>query len=185
MIRKWPERNVLYAALLARDPSYEGRVYSAVRTTGIFCRLTCTARKPLFKNTLFFPSIEACLAEGFRPCRRCRPLDVEGAPGDMILTLLAALDGNASSRWLERDIAALGYEPSTVRRAFKRQFGRTFLAIARERRLKLGQAALASGGRVIDAQLEAGFDSSSGFRAAARRVLGQPPLAMTIRRKKT
>lgn len=68
-----------------------------------------------------------------------------------------------------------GYDPSTVRRAFKRQFGITFLELARMRRLREGFASLASGDKVITAQHEAGFDSSSAFRAAFARLLGCAP----------
>ena len=68
-----PDDATLYAALLARDPGYEGKVWVCVRTTGIFCRLTCPARKPLAKNCEFHASREDCLAAGFRACMRCRP----------------------------------------------------------------------------------------------------------------
>lgn len=68
-----PEFDTLYAALVGRDPAYEGRVWVCVRTTGIFCRLTCPARKPLAKNVVFRGSVEECQAAGFRACKRCRP----------------------------------------------------------------------------------------------------------------
>jgi len=74
-----PSRETLYAALIARDPAYDGHAFVGVRTTGVFCRLTCAARKPRFENTRFFGSIPACLEAGFRPCLRCRPLNQMGA----------------------------------------------------------------------------------------------------------
>src|SRR6266487_3862328 len=65
----------LYAALLARDPAYDGHVYACVETTGVFCRMTCPARKPKSENTCFYDTAAACFEHGFRPCQRCRPLD--------------------------------------------------------------------------------------------------------------
>ena len=73
---------------------------------------------------------------------------------------------------------ARGFDPSTLRRAFKRQFGQSFLEMARAARLAHGGRQMAAGAAVIDAQLEAGFDSASGFRAAFARLLGHAPAAM-------
>lgn len=89
--------------------------------------------------------------------------------------LLGELEKNPGRRWTEEMVARSGYDPSTVRRAFKRQFGVTFLELARMRRLREGFAALASGEKVITAQHDAGFDSPSAFRAAFARLLGCAP----------
>ncbi|MDX8353432.1 trifunctional transcriptional activator/DNA repair protein Ada/methylated-DNA--[protein]-cysteine S-methyltransferase [Cognatiyoonia sp. IB215182] len=174
MLFDLPSDDVLYDALIARNPAYEGQAFVAVRTTGIFCRLTCPARKPNRENCTFFGSTAECLEAGFRPCRRCHPLGpaAEADPG--ITKLLAALEAAPTRRWQERDIAAMGLDPSTVRRSFKRHFGVTFLDMARQRRLAHGFTALGNS-KVIDAQLEAGFDSPSGFRAAFAKLLGQAP----------
>ena len=69
-----PEDAVLYAALNARDPAYEGRAYVGVTSTGIFCRLTCPARKPRPENCRWFDSPRAAEAAGFRVCKRCYPI---------------------------------------------------------------------------------------------------------------
>ena len=66
-----PER--LNAAYLARDPAFDGRVVIAIRSTGIFCRLSCPSRRALPRNRLFLPDAASARAAGFRPCRRCRP----------------------------------------------------------------------------------------------------------------
>lgn len=63
-----------YQALLARDSSYEGVFYVGVKTTGIFCRPTCPARKPKFENCEFFETVSRALHASFRPCQRCLPL---------------------------------------------------------------------------------------------------------------
>lgn len=170
-----PDDDTLYAALLARDPAYDGFAFVGVKSTGVFCRLTCPARKPRRENTQFFDSIKGCVEAGFRPCLRCRPLERVGAQEPLVSDLLQRLGRQPQRRWFENDLAALGYDPSTVRRAFKRQFGVTFLEMARLRRLGQGAERLSSGARVIDAQLDASFDSDSGFRSAFARLLGEPP----------
>ncbi|MBS9477280.1 bifunctional transcriptional activator/DNA repair enzyme AdaA [Ancylobacter radicis] len=170
-----PDPDTLYRALLARDESYEGRVYVCVATTGIFCRLSCPARKPNAENCTFRPTIGACIEAGFRPCKRCHPLQPAADADPMIAALLAALDARPAYRFGEADIARMGYDLSTVRRAFKRQFGMTFLDMARHRRLREGFETLALGGSVIAAQQEAGFQSPSAFRAAFARLIGCAP----------
>lgn len=170
-----PDDDTLYAALLARDPAWDGRAYVGVSSTGIFCRLTCPARKPKRENCHFLPTVPACLAAGYRACLRCRPLRPEGDGDPVVTRLLAALEADPARRWTEGGLTAMGLDPSTVRRSFKRQFGQTFLDMARQARLQAGLTTLAQGGRVIDAQIEAGYDSPAAFRAAFARHLGLPP----------
>lgn len=93
--------------------------------------------------------------------------------------LLTRLDNHPTHRWSEGQIINLGYDPSTIRRAFKRTFGTTFLDLARARRLQAGFTTLASGGQVIDAQLEAGFESASAFRVAFAKMVGIKPSAFS------
>lgn len=171
----------LYAALLARDPAFNGHAYVCVTTTGIFCRLTCPARKPKFENTRFFTSIAECAAAGFRPCQRCQPLNYLTSRDDITAALLAALNSQPEKPWSEDDLIAMGYDPSTIRRAFKRNFGMTFLELARLRRASLGLDTLAAGAPVIEAQLDAGYASASGFREAITRLLANTPSALAGR----
>ncbi|SHH45977.1 bifunctional transcriptional activator/DNA repair enzyme AdaA [Cognatishimia maritima] len=170
-----PDTDTLYTALCARDDSYEGRAWVGVTSTGIFCRLTCPARKPLPENCQWFGSVGACIEAGFRPCKRCHPLAPMAKAEPVIDTLLAALEKRPTHRWGEGDILRMGLDASTVRRAFKRHFGMTFLEMARQRRLREGFTTLAKGGPVIEAQLDAGFDSPSAFRTAFAKLLGQSP----------
>ncbi len=173
-----PDPATLHAALLRRDPAYEGRAWVGVTTTGIFCRLTCPARKPRPENCRWFDSPAGAMAAGFRPCRRCHPTGPETAADPAVQQLTAALAADPGRRWTEADVATLGLDPSTVRRAFRRHAGMTFLELARQTRLREGMRGLSAGAPVIAAQLDAGFDSASGFRDAFARLFGHPPAAM-------
>lgn len=179
MLVRLPDREILYEALLRRDPAYDGRAYVGVTSTGVFCRLTCPARKPRPENCVFFDTVAASVEAGFRPCKRCRPLAPAAAADPVIGTLLDALEKDPERRWSEDDVKSMGFDPSTVRRSFKRHFGITFLGMARHRRLRDAFKTLSEGGSVIDAQLNAGYGSPSGFRSAFSRLLGQAPGAFT------
>jgi AraC family transcriptional regulator of adaptative response/methylated-DNA-[protein]-cysteine methyltransferase len=170
--------DTLYTALLTRDARYDGRVYVGVTSTGVFCRLTCPARKPKRANCRFHATIAACIAAGFRPCMRCHPMRPAAESDPSITSLLAALEDRPGHRWSEADVIALGHDPSTVRRAFKRHYGMTFLDIARHRRVRAGLDTLKRGEAVISAQLDAGYESSTAFRSAVARLLGCAPSAL-------
>ncbi len=170
-----PNDDALYQALLVRDCAYEGRAYVAVTTTRVFCRLTCPARKPKRNNCLFFRTVAACMEAGFRPCKRCRPLISAAEVDPLVRTLIEAMENNPTQRWSEQRIIAMGLEPSTVRRVFKRHFDITFLEMARLRRVRHAVSSLTRGASVIEAQFAAGFESASGFRDALARVLGRSP----------
>ncbi|MEO1039438.1 MAG: trifunctional transcriptional activator/DNA repair protein Ada/methylated-DNA--[protein]-cysteine S-methyltransferase [Pseudomonadota bacterium] len=175
MLFDLPSDDVLYAALLDRDADWDGRAFVGVTTTGVFCRLSCPARKPKRENCRFHDSVAACLEAGFRPCKRCKPLQHGMEP--VVAELVAALSADPARRWREADLVQLGHDPSTVRRAFKRQLGITFLELARLRRVQEGFTALSQGEPVIEAQLTSSFESGSGFRAAMVRLLGLAPAA--------
>lgn len=175
MLFNLPDHDTLYHALLNRDERYDGQAYVCVSSTGVFCRLTCPARKPKSENCTFFGTVGECIEAGYRACKRCHPLRPMALADPAIASLLAALDERPDYRWSEDDITRMGFDLSTVRRSFKRQFGMTFLEMARQRRLRDGFETLAEGGAVIDGQLDAGFDSPSAFRAAFARLIGRAP----------
>lgn len=175
MLFDLPDTATLYQALLQRDPAYDGRAYVGVSSTGVFCRLTCPARKPRPENCTFYASVGACIQAGFRACRRCHPLAPAAEADPAVKTLLAALSERKGRRWSEPDIIRMGLDPSTVRRAFNRHFGMTFLEMARLERLRNAHVALSGGGKVIEAQIDAGFGSANAFRAAFARLMGKPP----------
>ena len=179
MLFQIPDHTTLYRALQNRDDSYDGRVFVCVTSTGIFCRLSCPARDPKPENCRFVETVAECIEGGFRACKRCHPLTPEAAADPAVQKLLAALEAEPDRRWCEDDIRALGLDPSTVRRSFKRQYGITFLEMARLGRLRRGFESLAEGQNVIDAQCSAGFESASAFRDAFARLLGRSPGSFT------
>jgi AraC family transcriptional regulator of adaptative response/methylated-DNA-[protein]-cysteine methyltransferase len=162
-------------ALIGRDSNYEGVFYTGVKTTGIFCRPTCTAKKPLVKNVEFFADGKAAMFAGYRPCRRCRPLESGAKPSALVERLRQAVEAAPGGRIAEADLLAMGIDPSTARRQFKKQFGMTFHAYHRASRMGLALRRVRAGGPVIEAQLDGGYESGSGFRAAFARLFGEPP----------
>ena len=175
MMFSLPDPDVLYDALVARSDAYEGRAYVGVTSTGIFCRLNCPAPNPKPENCTFFESPGDCIAAGFRPCKRCHPLAPVARLDPLVDQMLKAFDADPMRRWSETCVTAMGFDPSTVRRAFKRHFGMTFLEMARHRRLRHSAEVLAKGDNVVEAQLSAGFESPSAFRAAFAKFMGRTP----------
>ena len=123
-----PPIDEMQRAITTRDASYEGVFVTAVRTTGIFCRPICPARKPKPENVEFFRTVADALAAGYRACLRCRPLEARGAPPAWLRDLLAAIERDPERRWTDGDLRALELDPTRVRRWFQEQLQMTFHA---------------------------------------------------------
>ena len=163
-----------------KDARYNGVFFLGVRTTGIFCRPVCPARKPLPRNVEYFASAREALFAGYRPCKRCRPMNDSNQPpwlGD----LLSVLDLEPGRRVREADLKARGLDPATVRRFFQKTYGMTFQAYARARRLSLTFRSIREGASVDDAVFESGYESPSGFREAFEKAFGTTPGACADR----
>ena len=172
-----PPAQTMYRALCARDSNFEGIFIAGVRTTGIFCRPTCSAKKPAAQNVEFFATPSEALLGGYRPCLRCQPMDPTQRPPELIERLRAQVEKVPGGRITDKELLALAIDPSTARRQFKRHYGMTFQAYHRARRMGLALRSVRKGARVDDTQLESGFDSASGFREAFTRMFGDPPTA--------
>ncbi len=172
-----PPVSTMYRALCARDSSFEGIFIAGVRTTGIFCRPTCSAKKPAPENVEFFATASEALLGGYRPCLRCTPMDPTQRPPELIERLRAEVEKTPGGRITDKELHALAIDPSTARRQFKRHYGMTFQAYHRARRMGLALRNVRKGARVDSTQLESGFDSASGFREAFTRMFGDPPSA--------
>jgi AraC family transcriptional regulator, regulatory protein of adaptative response / methylated-DNA-[protein]-cysteine methyltransferase len=173
--RELPTRDVMLQAFLDRDASYDGIFLTGVRTTGIFCRPTCSAKKPRPENVCFFGEARDALLSGFRPCMRCRPMEPSGTPPDWLRPLLTEVEADPSRRWKDRDVRAAGISPERVRRWFKRHHDMTFQAYSRARRLGAALGQIHAGAPVGRAAFGSGFDSLSGFQDAFRRYFGTTP----------
>jgi AraC family transcriptional regulator, regulatory protein of adaptative response / methylated-DNA-[protein]-cysteine methyltransferase len=172
-----PSRSEMERAYLERDAAFDGVFFTAVRTTKIFCRPTCPARKPFPKNVEFFASLQAAQFAGYRACKRCRPLEDSDQPA-WISDLLAAIAAKPNKRFQDADLKAFGIDPSTVRRYFKITYGMSFQAFTRAQRLQCSRAQLEAGVNIDTVILESGYESHSGFRAAFTKAFGQTPGAL-------
>lgn len=161
-------------AYLAGDAAYNGLFFLGVRTTGIFCRPTCPARKPLPKNVEYFVNTRAALIAGYRPCKRCRPLDADEQPS-WAVELLDDIERDPSARISDADLRQRGFDPATVRRYFLRHYGMTFQAFTRARRLSAAFTQIRENAALDDAVFESGYESHSGFRDAFTRLFGDTP----------
>ncbi|MBI4472506.1 MAG: bifunctional transcriptional activator/DNA repair protein Ada [Acidobacteria bacterium] len=170
-----PSRQSMMKAFLRRDKSYQGIFFTGVRSTGVFCRVGCPARTPRPTQLEFFATARDALFAGFRPCKRCRPIEPPGSPPEWLKTLLKAVESDPHSRWTDADIRALRLHPDRVRRWFQKIHGMTFHAYARARRLGLALERIRKGTSVLDAALDTGYDSISGFNEAFRNVIGASP----------
>lgn len=171
--RPLPPRHEMERAFRSRDRSYDGIFCVGVRTTGVFCLPSCAARKPLMEHVEFYADAASAVSAGYRPCRRCHPMD--GAAPAWIGTLVAACEEVPARSLTHEDLRALGIEPSRARRAFLRAFGLTFHAYCRGRRLARALDVLRRGGGIDDAVFESGYDSHSGFRDSFMKTFGHPP----------
>ncbi|MCH7947706.1 MAG: methylphosphotriester-DNA--protein-cysteine methyltransferase family protein, partial [candidate division Zixibacteria bacterium] len=115
--------NQMYRALLKRDESFEGIFFVAVKTTGIFCRPTCRARKPKRENVEFFQSAREALLRGYRPCKVCTPLVAKGKAPEWMNIILDEISSNGSQRFSDQDIRSSGIDPNRLRRWFKQNHG--------------------------------------------------------------
>lgn len=172
-----PSPDTMYRALLDRDSTFEGIFVVGVRTTGIFCRPTCSAKKPARENVDFFPTPSEALHDGYRPCLRCRPMDPAKPVPELIERLRKEVERAPDGRITDKELTAMSIDPSTARRQFKRHFGMTFQAYHRARRMGLALREVQKGGRVAQARNGTGYESQSGFRDAFTRIFGQPPTA--------
>jgi AraC family transcriptional regulator of adaptative response/methylated-DNA-[protein]-cysteine methyltransferase len=157
------------------DADYDGIFFLGVRTTGVFCRPSCPARKPLPSNVEYFPSAREAVFAGYRPCRRCRPMEQPGSPPPWVKRLLAEVEQDPTRRLTNTDLSGLDINPATARRYFLKHYGMTFQAYSRARRLGRALVQIRGGGDFDEVVLGHGYESHSGFREAFAHTFGRPP----------
>ena len=164
-----------YDVFVQRDTRYDMAFFMGVKSTGIFCRPGCPARTPKRENVEFYETANAAVKAGYRPCKRCHPMNFPGQTSPLIRQLINLVESDPDRKWSEKDLIRHNIDPSTARRQFKSRFGMTFSQYVRNRNLARAAQQLEQGDKVIDAQLTAGFESPSGFRTAYAKTFGQAP----------
>ncbi len=170
-----PNTETMYTALLEKDSTYEGIFFVAVKTTGIFCRPTCTARKPKKQNVEFYPSTHEALLQGYRPCKICHPLGQQGEYPGWLKPLMDEIEAHPELRLKDCDLRERGIDPARVRRWFKKHHGMTFQAYLRMLRISDAHGRIKYGEKVIDTAFETGYDSLSGFTDSFKKTTGFSP----------
>jgi AraC family transcriptional regulator, regulatory protein of adaptative response / methylated-DNA-[protein]-cysteine methyltransferase len=186
-----PDPDTMYRALVEKDPEFDGLFVTGVTTTGIFCRPTCTARKPRRDHVVFFAASRDALLAGYRPCRVCRPVEPPAATPAPVRALLAAIEADPSLRLKDQDLRERGLDPAALRRWFRRHHGMTFQGYQRALRLGAAFGRLQQGETATAAAFDHGWESLSGFAEAFRKLLGAAPTqakaegAVTVTRLET
>lgn len=175
MITLANKKEEFYQALVDKNPNYDGVFFAGIKTTGVFCHATCTAKKPKFENCEFFSTAEEALLSGYRPCKRCEPLSYPHSIPEEVTLLVEKVEQNPEKRWKEKDFHELGLHSASARRKFKEVYGMTFVQYARSRRMGIAFKEISKGAKVIDEQLAAGYESASAFNDAFTKIMGNPP----------
>lgn len=170
-----PPKQEMERAYRRSDPSYDGIFYLGVKTTGVFCRPSCGARKPLPANVEYFVTPREAVFAGYRPCKRCQPLSAIGEPPHWVGQLLNRIEQDPSRRFTDGFLRRMDIDPAKARRFFKKNYGMTFQAYCRGRRLATAFERIRKGDTLDDVTLGHGFESHSGFRDAFVRTFGTPP----------
>jgi AraC family transcriptional regulator, regulatory protein of adaptative response / methylated-DNA-[protein]-cysteine methyltransferase len=177
-------------ARLARDPAYDGRFYTGVRTTRVYCRPVCPVRPAQSKNVCFYPSAAAAEAAGFRPCLRCRPETGRFSPAwngsrttvarGLRLIAKGALDGRDST--VGALAARLGVGERHLVRLFTQHLAASPGQVAKTARVQRAKRLLDTTDRPISQiALGAGFGSLRRFNAVFAEVYGRPPTELRRR----
>ncbi|RQW07803.1 MAG: methylated-DNA--[protein]-cysteine S-methyltransferase [Calditrichaeota bacterium] len=169
----------MYKALLNKDQSFEGIFVVGVKTTGVFCRPTCHARKPGKSNVEFFRNSREALLHGYRPCKLCRPLEYKGQIPDWLKTIFTEIEKNPDKRFHDLDLQRRGIDPNRARRWFKKHYGMTFHTLLRTLRIARAYGRIREGDKVIEAAFDSGYESLSGFTHSFKKKLGFSPMYST------
>lgn len=165
-----------WAAFVARDRSLDGHFVGAVKTTGIYCKPSCPARRPLRENMSFYPAAALARAAGYRACLRCKPDEV-GRDRIAVAKAIELITAAEDSPSLDAVASAVGYAPHHFHRLFKRATGVTPAAYARSLKSTRAGDALTRESRVADAIYDAGYSAPSRFYDHAGKRLGMSPSA--------
>ena len=167
--------DIMYQASFNKNPDFEGVFWMGVKTTGIFCRPTCTARKPKSENVEFFQNTKDAILKGYRPCKVCKPLENPNETPEYIQKILEELRENPALKFKDFDLVQRGVEPATVRRWFQKNHGMTFQAFQRMFRLNTAFKKIQQGENIMETAYDSGFESLSGFNESFKTIFGISP----------
>ena len=170
-----PSADEMYRALVNRDLSYEGIFVAAIKTTGIFCRSSCSARKPKAENVVYYPTCAEALSYGYRACKVCKPLEPLGNTPEWIQNLLIEVTNSDYPRLKDYQLRERGIEPARLRRWFNKNHGMTFQAYLRAIRLNQAIGQIKHDTSVADTAFSSGYESLSGFGEAFKKLIGVSP----------
>jgi len=168
----------LWNAVLARDASRDGSFVFAVRSTGIYCRPSCPARRPRREQVSFFQIPEAAEQAGFRACRRCHPrrARTDDPQIELVRQICHAIDEHDEEPTTLKTLSAeTGVSAHHLQRTFKEVMGITPRQYAELRRLKQFKSKVKNGSSVTDAMYDAGYGSSRGLYEKSSAHLGMTP----------
>lgn len=170
-------------AMTRNDPSYDGRFYVGVISTGIYCLPSCKAKLPKIENVVFFAAREEAIGAGLRGCKRCRSEQYPDILPAWLHDVLKFMRENRTERLNERKLIQMtGHDISTVRRYFKTHLGTTPLGFHRRLRLNYARDLIESGRDYLSAAYDCGYESASGFRDAFAKQFGRPPGRLYVNR---
>ena len=174
-----------YRAISTRDARFDGRLFVAVRTTGIYCRPICPARTPKLENVSFHPSAAAAQEAGFRPCLRCRPetspeLAFWRGTSNTVSRALALIEaGSLDEADVEGLANRLGVGARQLRRLFRQHVGASPIAVAQTRRVLLAKQLIHETSLpMVEVALASGFNSVRRFNEIFLEMFGRPPAAL-------
>jgi len=164
-----------WRATLKRDARADGTFVLAVRSTHIYCRPSCPARRPLRRNVIFFRTREEAEKQGFRPCLRCRPNEI--AASASLVARAAKILAQSSEEGMRLSALAmeLGSNATTLRRAFRQVTGLAPRELAEAIRVMRFKGLLRAGRNITDALYETGYGSSSRVYERSNAQLGMTP----------
>lgn len=165
----------MYNASCNKDESFEGVFWMGVKTTGIFCRPTCTARKPKPENVEFFSNTKDAILKGYRPCKVCKPLEKLNETPAYIQEIINELAENPALKFKDYDLVKRGIEPAKMRRWFLKNHGITFQAYQRMFRINSAFKKIQKGESVMETAFDSGYESLSGFTESFKNVFGVSP----------